>query len=205
MPRQPTSLVVPAAASPVMTKSFSQPPDEDEWRARNWHRNDTGRTLRAESTARHSRDGQDSRCRRTSPRRVIVPAFWRTRHDARLSVMKKRTGRNPVESSREQLHDERRCALLGVMWVARRCEGFRCGPRGGAWSASRMPGDEAGARCPSGPVHRGERQLQGYRLASRENDLPEPGRMPGHVTRKRGEHRWKPNGRRSVTSAWGRY
>ena len=52
--------------------------------------------------------------------------------------------------------------------------------------------------CSCGPVHRGERQLQGYHLASQENDLPEPGRMPGHVTKKRGEHRWKPNGRRSV-------
>ena len=107
-------------------------------------------------------------------------------HDVWPSVMKKRTGRNPVESSREQLHDERRCALLGVMWVARRCEGFRCGPRGGAWSASRMPGEEVGARCPSGPTHRGERQIRGYRLASREDDLPEPGRNPGYVAGKRG-------------------
>ena len=39
-------------------------------------------------------------------------------NDVLLSVVKKRTGRNPVESSREQLDDGRRCVLYGVMWEA---------------------------------------------------------------------------------------
>ena len=186
MPRQSTSLVVPAAASPVMAKSFSQPPDEGEWRARNWHRNDTGRILRAKPTARHSRDDQESSYRKTPPTGALCRLSGGHVHDVWPSVMEDRTGRNPVESSREQLHDERRCALWGVVWVARRCEGLRRGFRRGAWSASRMPGDEVGAGCPCGPVHRGQRQIRGYRLASREADLPEPGRASGYVTRKRG-------------------
>lgn len=205
MPRQSTSLAASAAASPVMAKSFSQPPDEGERRTRNWHRNDTGWALRSEPIARHNHGSQESSYRKTPPVGLLRRFSGGRGLDVWLSVMKERTGRNPVESSREQLHGERRCALPGAMWVACRCEGLWCGPRCGAWSASRASGDETGAVCSCGPVHRGERQLQGYRLASRENDLPEPGRMPGHVTRKRGEHRWKPNGRRSVTSAWGRY